>query len=422
MARVVGVSEQVKQTVPVVPAAAGQSSARRRSSRSYTSGLRRGDGWERNEYDQLLLEAVTRLGVISIRQAHRHIYPHLSYRTTRYRVTVMSQAGLLERIDTVPWAGSLIWPTAAGRRAATDDEPSPLRAMEAPSESTILHRLLVAEFALAYIARGTSIITEREARVYETGEAIFNTEDRAAFLESLGVVRADGSDRGVVPSRDVVSNREVERWMTLPVKDGQTRVRIPDFLVVTQNGEMRAVEVEPTAKQPSRLRAILTAYRENSLRHNPVLRGTSTTLAEAGRMTGQFNSVRWIASPSVEHQLRGDETGINRITGEPDIGLVREVWNESPNTHLFFKEENTWNLENTGWPISVAPLDVSFDAGLEYALEQRNLPVSYRCSLQNWHRWRKLWQSDMEGEDNPVPFTQWLRFPGVLEACRERTR
>lgn len=422
MARLVGVSEQVERTVPSVPAAASQASARRRKYRSYMSGLRRGDGWVRNEYDQLLLEAITRLGVMSIRQAHRHIYPHLAFKTVRLRIGMMVQAGLLERIDTIGWAGTIVWPTASGRRAGTNDEPSPLRAMEAPSESTMLHRLLVSEYALSYIASGVSIITEREARVYETGDAIFNVEDRAAFLQSLGVVRSNGQTRGVVPSPDVVADKQVERWMTLPVHDGQTRVRIPDFLVVTKDGELRAVEVEPTAKQPSRLRSILKAYRDVSLRHNPVIGGTNTTLGEAGRLPGQFNSVRWLATPPVHQQLRGDESGVNKITGKRDIGLVREVWNDSVNTHLFFQKEETWNLNKMGWPISVAPLDVSFDSGMEYAVEQRSLPVTYRCSLQEWHRWRKLWKQDMEGEDQPAPFTQWIRFPGVLESCREHSR
>lgn len=421
MARLVGVSEQVQRTVPVSSTEAGKASSRRRKYRSYMSGLRRGDGWIRSEYDQFLLETVTRLGVMSIRQAHRYIYPHLSFKTVRLRVGMMVQAGLLERIDTLGWAGTIVWPTASGRRAGTHDEPSPLRTMEAPSEATMLHRLLVSEYALTYIANGVSIITEREARVYETGDAIFNVDDRIDFLGQMGVVRSNGQSRGVVPSPDVVAEKNVERWMTLPVHDGQTRVRVPDFLIVTKDGELRAMEVEPTAKQSSRLRSILKAYRDVSLRHNPVITGTNTTLGEAGRLPGQFNSVRWIATTPVQHQLRGDESGFNKVTGKPDIGLVREVWNDSVNTHLFFQKEETWNLEKMGWPISVAPLDVSFDPGIEYAVEQRNLPMNFRCSFQEWHRWRKLWERDMDGEEHPAPFTQWLRYPGVLESCRERS-
>jgi len=425
VARIITVKEQVEREVPAVPTEDFLGRMKRTSSASSTraeySGLHYNDGWRRNSDDQLLLESVTRLGAMSMRQAHRYIYPTCSWRTVRKRINYMVQAGLLARMDSVLWAGVIIYPTPAGRRAGILDENSPLRAMEPPAESSMMHRLLAAEYALTYIAAGATIITEREARAFENGDAILNTEARDQFLYERGVVRGGNGERGVNPSADVVGNKQVERWLTLPLKDGHTNVRIPDFLVVTKRGELRAVEVEPTPKAPSRARSILTGYREHCLQHNPVPRGADYTLKTAGAHYGQFQSVQWIVSDAVDTQMRGHSSGFNPITGKPDKGLVREVWDASSSTHLFFHNESSWSLDNPNWPVSVMPLDVSEDAGLEYAVAQRNLPATYRTSMVSWRVWRELWHKDMTGEEEPVPFTQWIRFPGVLAECRKHS-
>lgn len=420
MARKIGIAEQVERTVANAPSRHVEAHHRRSTNQTANAGTRHGDGWRRNHYDQLLLESATRLGALSIRQAARHIYPHLAYSTVRRRIGMMIQAGLLERIDTVPWAGVVVFPTALGRRAGVTDEHSPLRKPEPPADSTMLHRLLATEYALTYIAQGFNIITEREARMFETGAAILEPDDRDQFLHDRGVVRSDGVSRGVVPSPDEVGNMRVERWLTLPMKDASTHVRIPDFLVVTKHGELRSIEVEPTMKSNSRARGILTGYRDHCLQHNPVPHGIEQSLKEAGAKRGQFTSVQWIVSEAVDQQFRGHPSGTNPITGKPDKGLVREVWDSNPHTRLFFRDENTWGLHHGGWPISVSSLDVSFDEGMEYALSQRNLPSAYRTSMASWKVWRTLWNKDMAGEDNPVPFTQWLRAPGVLADCRRR--
>ena len=216
MARIVGVSEQVRSTTPAAPSPARQAHQRRRASQGAQSGLKRGDGWLRNAADERVLEWSTRLGAMTINQAHRHIYG-TTFQTARKRIGRMAQAGLLQRLDTVPWAGVVIWPTPAGRQAVTDTD-SPLRAMEAPADSTLLHRLLVAEEALTRLAAGKVIITEREARLYESGTT--DPEMRDMFLETMGVRRSIDGSRGVVPAIEHTPSGPVERVLTLPTTDG----------------------------------------------------------------------------------------------------------------------------------------------------------------------------------------------------------
>lgn len=420
MVRIVGVSEQIRKTVPNIPSAYSQARSARRRNASEYAGLRKGDGWKRKPEDQLLLEAVTRLGAISARQAQRHIY-HLGYQAVRKRLYRMIDAGLLERMDTLPWAGLVVWPTVAGRRAAFPEKDHPLRQMDTPADSTMLHRLVVSEYALMYITTGRSIITEREARLFETGTALTQEEQRARFLEQAGVQRSINGSRGVVPTIDTHRNHTVERWLTLPLFDGKTSYRIPDFLVVTKHGELRCIEIEITPKTTTRLRPILTGYRRACLAHEPIPTGIEMNLHDATRKPGQFANVQWLATDPVITQLRGHTNGINPITGKPDKGLIREIWDADPSTRLFFQHNTTWELSSTGWPISVRPLNFTKDPGIEYALSQRILPPNYRTSLSTWKKWRKLWELDMQGETNPVPYTQWLRMPGILTTCKKHT-
>lgn len=420
VARVVEVSEQVRAAVPDQESYSAVARRRRRRNKGPSAGLHYRDGWTRSADDQRLLEWITRLGVMSVRQAGRYVYPTIKEQAVRKRVGRMIDAGLLKRIDTLPWAGVIIWPTAQGRAAAVPAD-SPLRAMEAPADSTMLHRLLVAEEALKRLVAGVSIITEREARLYEVGSAVTLTEERDFFLQELGVVRSVDGSAGVVPSVDTADGGTVERWLTLLTPEGDTAFRIPDLIEVTKRGELRAIEVESASKRPWRMRAILSGYRDACLGHQPAPKNAGWTLRQAGPLRRQFQGVHWVSTESVMTMLRGYESGINPFSGQADHGMVRSVWDGSPTTHLFYEDEHTQSLTVKGWPLTAELLDLRHDPGLEYALHQRTLPVTYRTSLSSWARWRRLWESDVAGDTDPVEFTHWLRAPGNLARCVEIT-
>ncbi len=420
MARIVSVSEQVRAVVPPAPSRSATERDRRVRHRGAHAGTRVGHGWLRSAADERVLEFSTRLGAITIRQAHRYIYRQVSFQTARKRIAAMEQAGLVQRLDTVPWAGTVIWPTRAGRQAVTAED-SPLRALEAPADSTLLHRLLVAEEALRLLAAGKTVITEREIRLYETVSGA-NLDARDRFLAEAGVRRSIDGSPGVVPAVEHTEHGSVERWLTLPLSGGQTAFRIPDLLEVTKAGELRAIEVESALKSPSRMRDIVVGYRDACFGHEMVLHETNRTLGEVRGLRRQFIGVRWVVTDPVMIQLRGHRGGVNPLSGKRDTGLVREVWNQSMHTHLFYKDKDTWALRKKNWPLSAALIDVSHDPGLEYQLQQRVLPATFRSSLRQWRQWRKVWEDDVAGEDNPVGFVQWLRAPGSLQRCQEVSR
>ena len=420
MARIVSVSEQVRMSTPPTVSKARDARERRRRRRGAEAGTRSGDGWRRSAEDERLLTWASRLGAITIRQAHRYVYPRVSYQTARKRIAAMAQAGLLQRMDSAPWAGTVVWPTTTGRQAVTDPE-SPLRALEAPADSTLPHRLLVAEEALKLLAAGRTIITEREIRLYETVSGA-HLEARDQFLAEAGVRRSINGSPGVVPTVERTEHGRLERWLTLPMPGVHTAFRIPDLLEVTDRGELRAIEVETAQKSLSRMREILAGYRDACLGHNMVLRDAGYDLPTAGALRRQFVGVRWVVTDPVMIQLRGHPGGVDPVTGKDDVGLVREVWDKSMNTHLFYKEKDTWALSKKNWPLRATALDVSHDPGLEYQLHQRVLPAAYRTSMQEWRVWRKVWEHEVTDDAEPVPFVQWLRAPGNLKRCREASR
>lgn len=383
---------------------------RRTKNQGPHAGTKAGDGWSRSPADELLLEMVTRLGVMTISQAHRYIYPRVSFDTARKRVGWMTEAGLLKKIDTLTWAGIIVYPTRNGRRAIFDED-SPLLAMETPADSTMVHRLMVTEEALKLVARGVQIITEREARLYEMGMTPEKIEDRDYFLADKGVRCSVNNSRGVVPTRQGTDYGIVDRFLIVPTPGAESQYRIPDLFEVTPEGELRAVEIEITQKRPARFKGILAAYREACVWHNPVPLGVEKTMREAGPLFRQLAGVRWVASTPVTVMLRGRPRGANPVHGQDEVGMVRALWSETVHTHLFYAKSNTWNLDKKVWPVSVTPLDVSHDPGLEYAVHQMLLPSSFQVSMREWQQWRKIWEKDVEGDDNPVKFLTWLRAP-----------
>lgn len=414
MVQLVRLVEQVQAGTENVPSKKVVARRRREAKQGVSSGKNYRDGWRRTASDEQLLEAVTRLGAITLSQAYRYVYSQ-SRETVRERMQKMVNAGLLKRLDSLPWAGSTYYPTRAGRQVVLGDD-SPLLSMEPPSNATMLHRLLVAEEALKLIAAGRTIITEREARLYEMGETPDKIEDRNRFLAEKGVLRSINNSPGVVPTQQGTKHGTVERFLLVPTPGAESSYRIPDLFEVEDTGELRAIEVELSAKRATRLRGILAGYREACRAHNPEPRGSTRSLKEVGPLYRQLAGVRWVCSESIENMMCGPEDGDDPIGGKEDLGLVRPLWDASISTHLFYRDPSSWTMKKKGWPVSVETIDLSHDPGLEYALYQMVLPMNYRSSLRDWRRWRKVWKEEVSGDGSPMPFSQWLLLPGQLKA------
>lgn len=417
MVRKISVSEQVRMQVPAAASEAIIAKHRRWNKQGLTAGTKTGDGWRRSHHDEIFLDAVTRLGAITLSQACRYIYPQ-AYETVRKRLAKMVDAGLLNRVDTLMWAGSIFYPTRAGREAIVVREESPLLSMEPPAESTMLHRLLVAEEALRLLAEGKTIITEREARLYEMGSSHDSIDERNLFLAQQGVRGSVRNSPGVVPTQQGTRYGTVDRYLLVPTPMAESKYRIPDLFEVLDTGELRAIEVELTLKRPARLRGILSGYKDACRAHQPEPRGSTRSLKEIGPLYRQFAGVQWVATQPVIDMLRGPAGGVNPISGKQDIGLVRPLWDRGLNTHMFYQQRGTWMLDRPGWPVSVRLLDVSHDPGLEYALHQMVLPPQYRAPLRQWRIWREVWEEEVAGDDHPVSFPQWIRLPGKIKELR----
>lgn len=417
MVRKISVSEQVRMQVPAVPSEMMIAKRRRWEKQGPTAGTKTGDGWRRSHHDELFLDAVTRLGAVTLSQACRYIYPH-AYETVRKRLAKMVDAGLLNRIDTLMWAGSIFYPTRAGREVVVVREESPLLSMEPPAESTMLHRLLVAEEALRLMAEGKTIITEREARLYEMGTSHDSIDERNLFLAQKGVQGSIRNSPGVVPTQQGTQYGTVDRYLLVPTPLAESRYRIPDLFEVLETGELRAIEVELTLKRPARLRGILEGYRRACRGHKSEPYGSTRSLKEVGPLYRQFAGVQWVATQPVVDMLRGPDSGVNPISGKEDIGLVRPLWDKGSTTHLFYRTEKSKQMVRKNWPVSVRLLDLSHDPGLEYALHQMVLPARYRTPLRQWRIWREVWKDEVAGDIDPVSFPQWIRLPGQMKKLR----
>lgn len=417
------------------------SAARRRRSQGELSGLRVGDGWQRDGRDAALLEFLSRFTVISQRQAARFFYGG-SWETARQRIRKMAEAGLLERDHSLPWAGPVVWPTLDGQRAVLGSA-HPLATGVRPKESQMLHRLLVTEQAAALITSGREVFSEREIRMFEAR----GPEELSAWLSSRGVKAGDGKSPGVVPTvyDEQLSNSGAvarrQRWLacvTSPAGSTRRVLRYPDLIEVTDDGELRAIEVELADKENSRLRGYVDGYRDAG----------PHIVTEDGReqlRLRQFRYVRWLCSPSVRRQLIGHLNGIHPVTGQPSLGVIRESYAAQSNPYLGdtstvytrkVKNKQTGHVErrllnfNTdgvaeGRPMSGELLSIPDDDGIAWRLAQHFMPDRIYCSLGEWGRWTDLWHTDLQEIDQPetvIPFHQWIVLGDNHQRCLELTR
>lgn len=415
--------------------------SRRRFSRGELSGLTRGDGWRRDGRDLDLLAFLSRFTVISVRQAARFFYDG-SWETARQRVRKMVESGLLERDNSIPWAGPVVWPTIDGQRAVLGSA-HPLSTGVRPKASQMLHRLLITEQAAALVTSGREVFSEREIRMFE----LRGPEELSDWLLDRGVVAGDGVSPGVVPT---VYNEPIneagtviqrERWLacvTSPAGSTRRVLRYPDLIEVTDDGDLCAIEVELSDKEMSRLRGYVDGYRDSG----PYI------VTEDGKPKvrhRQFRYVRWLCSPSVRQQLVGHRGGVHPVSGAPALGVIRSSYGEQSNNYtgdtssVYQRrirnkqtgQESAAPVEfdehgvAQGRPMSGELIPMPDDDGIAWRLNQHFMPDRMYCSIGEWGRWRDLWLEDLTEygrEPESLPFYRWIALSGNHERCLALTR
>lgn len=415
---------------------------RRRQSRGEKSGLARGDGWRRDGRDADLLAFLSRFTVISVRQAARFFYDG-SWETARQRIRKMVEGGLLERDNSLPWAGPVVWPTLDGQRTILGSA-HPLSTGVRPKASQMLHRLLITEQAAALVTSGREVFSEREVRMFE----MRGPSELSDWLLARGVVAGDGIGPGVVPTvydELLDSSGEMERrerWLacvTTPAGASRRVLRYPDLIEVTDDGELCAIEVELSDKEMSRLRGYVDGYRDA---------GPYMVTGEDGQPQvryRQFRYVRWLGSPSVRRQLVGHRGGVHPVTGAPALGVIRSSYGEQSSPYggdtssvyqRRVRNKQTGQAATVpvefdrdgvakGRPMSGELIPVPDDNGIAWRLTQQFMPDRMYCSLGEWGRWRDLWLEDLPEfgrEPHELPFHQWISLTGNHERCLALTR
>ncbi|BDB63345.1 hypothetical protein [Rhodococcus sp. RDE2] len=351
-----------------------RAAAARRGNQGMSSGTVRRHGWRRTPGDEQLLEFAGAFGAITLRHAAEHFYGGV-WETARKRVQYMREAGLLERSDNLRWAGTVLYPTAAGMAAAAAPGFPELRAL-VPSEERMLHRLLVAEAALRMRARGVPVVSERQMRAVE--RANDSGQAAEAFARFVGVAvagssAADEFGMAVSPTMDGAGRA---RWFGVPVGVAG-ELHWPDFTAIV-GGRIVAVEMEITHKERWRMLQVLRGYKMS---------------IEAGHIA----QVLWEVTPDVQMQLEG-----RRSVGGWDDGLLADLG------FLESGQAPDWSVK--GRPMVVRPAQ-GRDDGVRYALSQKTLPPSLRCSYRVWRQWLQVWERD----DSALEFEEWLMRPRTLQ-------
>ena len=413
--------------------------ARRQKSEPQTSGTSYGDGWRRRGSDMELLAFLSRFTVISVRQAARFFYGG-SWETCRQRVRWMSEAGLIERDHSTPWAGPVIWPTLEGQRLILGRD-HPLATAVRPKDSQMLHRLMVSEQAAALVTSGREVFSEREIRMFE----LRGPDELGQWLEDRGVKAGDGVVPGVVPTvyDESVDGSEMfvsrQRWLacvTMPAGSTRRVMRYPDLIEVTDDGELCAIEVELADKEMARLRGYVEGYRDSG----PYL------VSEDGKQQVRYRRyVRWLCSPSVQRQLIGHKNGVNPLTGKPALGVIRDVYGAQSNPYVGdtsnvyvrrVRNKSTGNVESRmvefdadglapGRPMSAQLLPMPDDEGMQWRLTQLFMPDRMYCELSEWGRWKQVWLGDLQQrgfDPTDVPFHMWVTVSNNYERCTALTR
>lgn len=355
-----------------------RAAAARSANQGAGAGTARRHGWKRTPADEELLDFAGRFGAVTLRHATQHFYGGV-WETARKRVQYMAEAGLLDRNDNLKWAGTLIYPTAAGMSAVRALGHPELRAI-APSDERMLHRLLVAEAALRMHARSVPVISERQMRAVERAEDGGRAAEAFALLSGVAV---DGSGESGGPIvRPTVDGVGRVRWWGIPAGT-KGEVHWPDFMAIV-GGRMVAVEVEIAMKERWRMLSVLRGYK----------------MAIEG---GHIAQVLWQVTPDVLVQLQG-----RRGSNGWEDGLLQELG------YLESGRVPDWSVK--GRPMVVRAIEGS-DEGVRYALSQRVLVPSIRSSYRQWKVWRSIWMEESPSLD----FEDWLMRPTTMARLRSMT-
>lgn len=337
---------------------------RRRLTRGEDAGRRRGSGWERTAADEAVLQTTGRFGGMLLRQTSKHFYGGVEV-TAKRRIGYMVDTGLLNRSDSSPWAGSVLWPTGEGMRAAHSAASDvPLDAPPAmPSDERLMHQMLVVDWVLDNHHWFTDgVLSEREFRTLERSP----TDTAAADFAAQAGLHAQPVRQG-----------ERRRWFFLPmVATEGGSLHCPDLIGI-RGGALHAVEVEVSVKKKDRLLRALNAYKR-------------------AFQAGQFMSATWLVTPPVRAVIEGWLTP----AGEWRPGLLAD-----PSLRMI----DPAGPIPEGSPFRLVDVTTD-DTGLQYALDQKSLPPSARCGLSTWKLWRSLWERD--APEN-MPFTEWVTIPEV---------
>lgn len=431
MVRVVQRWEVDAESVPLAVSKAQRARSNRRATAGARSGVHRGDGWVRKPADEQLLEFMSLHGVINLRQASKWFYGG-NFETARSRVRKMFDAGLVERYIDTPWAGVVLFPTLDGQTVGLGGKDHPLRKQLAVPRN-LEHKLTVIDHALVSRSRGLHVISERQIRMFEARPV----EEVHRYLAAHGArVSSDGVEPGIVPStltilREIAASAgggfevvgERKTWLGLPVRTpvdermapfGSQRsgLRIPDYIEVSPDGELVAVEVEIANKADRRLSAIVDGYRDASAYLEKVGEKPNGS-PEIRVRRRQFRQCRWVCSPEVLVELQGTHDFLSK---EHRPGVVQRSMPD------VFKASFDWSKQGDKRPVQVLHVNAD-DVGVQFALDQRNLEPQYRCGYREWLQWRALWRAEIAESLQPrFPFTRWIRGDGKLQACRAATR
>lgn len=415
---------------------------RRKKHAGLDAGLVRGHGWRRTHNDSELLNFLARFTVISTRQAAKFFYGG-SYETARQRIRKMTEAGLLTRDDTISWCGTIVWPTRTGLRAAHRGGLRYEAALR-PSESQLLHRLLVTEEAAKLVTSGIEVFSEREIRILERRDP----DERMEALIRRGVKvigNADSSRVGVLPSlvtetTGAGSSVQRQRILAAPTKQNTNKpsIRYPDLVEVTPNGELRAIEMEIIDKEPARLRAIVDGYRDCGPH---VAEKIVDDKNKRVIMPRQFRQVRWLCTPSVQRTLLGINVSAPSNGTRASLGMIRDSY-AAGNKNIIGRTDGIYvarrklesgkvvsapvAFDENGWakgrPMGAELIAEPDDEGIAWRLAQHFVADSRQCGLSEWPTWRKIWRDWQKSVGQEVPYYLWINMREALDACVKETR
>ena len=362
-------------------------------------------GWKVTNDDLAALVSVTRCGVLTFAQVRDWFFGGAD-RTVSRRLAYLERAGLIATDATFDrqW-GKLVTVTRRGAEFARQWLVLPL-APYAISTKDLTHMLAVNDIVLQLESQGRTVLTEREVRYVE--RHVPGT-DR---YEGLGEVMAEHLVGDAARSaRDANNSR---RWLAPPMpKEG---VHYPDAVVVV-DGELCAVEVELTPKEPQRMRKILRAYVQSGL----------------------FSMVFWYGTNDVQRLLRGGPARAGRSrdasTDMASLAAGGELrWRDGVLQEMGYAkrgDRNGWGRKpraerdgrGTGMFV-VQPIRV-MDEGVMYEVDMKNVPPMHRLrSKPVWRAKRAEWMEDATlGQPAGVSFPKWLvDVDGVLNESIERAR